>query len=437
MRRLFKQFSFPGGIPSHVAPETPGSIHEGGELGYSLSHAFGAAFDNPDLLVCCVVGDGEAETGPLATSWHSNKFLSPVGDGAVLPILHLNGYKIAGPTVLARIPHDELDHLLRGYGWAPRYVEGSDPLEMHQRMAATLDEVVGEIQGIQAAARSGGFTGRPIWPMIVLRSPKGWTGPKVVDGDAHRGDVPRPPGPARRAGAEPGAPRHARGVDEELPAGGALRRRGAALSGAGRAAAARGAAHGRQPARQRRPAPQEPPHARLPRLRGRRARARRRRRRGDARPGEARPRRARAQPRAEELPGLQPGRDGVEPLGRRLRRDQPRLHGGDLPHGRPPGARRPGDGDAQRAPVPGLAGGLPAHRPPRVLLLLRGVHPHRRLDVQPARQVAQGDPRDPLAALPSPRSTTCSRRTCGGRITTASATRIQASSTTWSTRRPT
>ncbi len=182
MRRLFRQFSFPGGIPSHVAPETPGSIHEGGELGYSLSHAFGAAFDNPELLVCCVVGDGEAETGALATSWHSNKFLNPVTDGAVLPILHLNGYKIAGPTVLARIPHEELDQLLRGYGYSPRFVEGDDPLVMHQQMAATLDEVVAEILAIQAEARAHGFRRRPTWPMIVLRSPKGWTGPKVVDG---------------------------------------------------------------------------------------------------------------------------------------------------------------------------------------------------------------------------------------------------------------
>jgi xylulose-5-phosphate/fructose-6-phosphate phosphoketolase len=182
MKRLFKQFSFPGGIPSHVAPETPGSIHEGGELGYSLSHAFGAAFDNPGLLVACVVGDGEAETGPLATSWHSNKFLHPARDGAVLPILHLNGYKIAGPTVLARIPHEELEALFRGYGYAPHFVEGEDPAEMHLRMAATLDEVVGEIQRIQADARANGFTKRPVWPMVVLRSPKGWTGPKVVDG---------------------------------------------------------------------------------------------------------------------------------------------------------------------------------------------------------------------------------------------------------------
>jgi len=182
MKKLFTQFSYPGGIPSHVAPETPGSIHEGGELGYVLSHAFGAVFDNPDLIAACVIGDGEAETGPLATSWHSNKFLDPIGDGAVLPILHLNGYKIAGPTVLARIPHEELDALLRGYGYTPRYVEGHEPAAMHRLMADALDEVIDEIQRIQAKARANGFTERPLWPMIVLRSPKGWTGPKVVDG---------------------------------------------------------------------------------------------------------------------------------------------------------------------------------------------------------------------------------------------------------------
>jgi xylulose-5-phosphate/fructose-6-phosphate phosphoketolase len=187
LKRLFTQFSFPGGIPSHVAPETPGSIHEGGELGYSLSHAFGAAFDNPDLVVACVVGDGEAETGALATSWHSNKFLNPVHDGAVLPVLHLNGYKIAGPTVLARIPPEELEALLRGYGYAPYVVEGSDPMAMHQRMASTLDTVVAEIRSIQRAARANGFAARPRWPMIILRSPKGWTGPKVVDGKPTEG----------------------------------------------------------------------------------------------------------------------------------------------------------------------------------------------------------------------------------------------------------
>ncbi|HMD52049.1 MAG TPA: phosphoketolase family protein [Solirubrobacteraceae bacterium] len=182
LRRLFRQFSFPGGIPSHAAPETPGSINEGGELGYCLLHAHGAVFDNPDLVACCVIGDGEAETGPLAASWHSNKFLNPARDGAVLPVLHLNGYKIANPTVLARIPEAELRSLLEGYGYAPRFVVGSEPAVMHQLMARTLDETVEEIAAIQRRARSEGELGRPRWPMIVLGSPKGWTGPKTVDG---------------------------------------------------------------------------------------------------------------------------------------------------------------------------------------------------------------------------------------------------------------
>ncbi|MDQ6743372.1 MAG: phosphoketolase family protein, partial [Candidatus Dormibacteraeota bacterium] len=183
MQRLFRQFSFPGGIPSHAAPETPGSIHEGGELGYALAHAYGAAFDNPNLMVFCVVGDGEAETGPLATSWHSNKFLNPARDGAVLPILHLNGYKIANPTVLARIPEAELRALLEGYGYAPLFVEGGEPQAVHQLMAAALDRALDDIAGIQSRARGGGEGGeRPRWPMIVLRTPKGWTGPKEVDG---------------------------------------------------------------------------------------------------------------------------------------------------------------------------------------------------------------------------------------------------------------
>jgi xylulose-5-phosphate/fructose-6-phosphate phosphoketolase len=182
MRRLFRQFSFPGGIPSHVAPETPGSIHEGGELGYALSHAYGAAFDNPNLIVCAVIGDGEAETGPLATSWHSNKFLNPVGDGAVLPILHLNGYKIASPTVLARIPRDELRALMEGYGHRPYFVEGDDPATVHQALAATFDAVIEEIHRIQKEAREGGATQRQQWPMIVLKTPKGWTGPREIDG---------------------------------------------------------------------------------------------------------------------------------------------------------------------------------------------------------------------------------------------------------------
>ncbi len=182
MRRLFRQFSFPGGIPSHAAPETPGSINEGGELGYSLSHAYGAVLDNPDLIAACVIGDGEAETGPLATAWHGNKFLNPATDGAVLPILHLNGYKIANPTILARIPHEQLEALLVGYGYKPHFVEGDDPPRMHQLMAAALDRVVDEIAALQEAARAGEKIVCPQWPMIVLRSPKGWTGPKTVDG---------------------------------------------------------------------------------------------------------------------------------------------------------------------------------------------------------------------------------------------------------------
>jgi len=187
LRKLFTQFSFPGGIPSHVSPECPGSIHEGGELGYSLSHSFGAVFDNPDLIVACVVGDGEAETGPLATSWHSNKFLNPITDGAVLPILHLNGYKIANPTIFARIERDELEQLFRGYGWEPYFVEGRDPEIVHQAMATVLDKVILEIKRIQEAARKSGNPSRPRWPMIILQTPKGWTGPREVDGLQNEG----------------------------------------------------------------------------------------------------------------------------------------------------------------------------------------------------------------------------------------------------------
>src|SRR3954452_20827609 len=187
MRKLFRQFSFPGGIPSHVAPETPGSIHEGGELGYALVHAYGAVFDNPDLLALCVVGDGEAETGPLAASWHSNKFVDPARDGAVLPVLHLNGYKIANPTVLARIPEQELRALMEGYGHAPRFVSCEDPDAVHQVLAAELDGALDEIAEIQRRARAGDLRERPRWPMIVLRTPKGWTGPKEVDGKPAEG----------------------------------------------------------------------------------------------------------------------------------------------------------------------------------------------------------------------------------------------------------
>jgi xylulose-5-phosphate/fructose-6-phosphate phosphoketolase len=212
LRRLFRQFSFPGGIPSHVAPETPGSIHEGGELGYALVHAYGAAFDNPDLLVACVVGDGEAETGPLAASWHSNKFLDPARDGAVLPILHLNGYKIANPTVLARIPEDELRDLMRGYGHEPFFVAESEPAAAHQALAATLDTVVERNRDIQEDARSGG-TARPRWPMIVLRTPKGWTGPKEVDGKQTEGSWRSHQVPLSNLGDNPG---HLRQLEEWL-----------------------------------------------------------------------------------------------------------------------------------------------------------------------------------------------------------------------------
>src|SRR5262249_29799901 len=182
MHRLFKQFSFPGGIPSHVAPETPGSIHEGGELGYALSHAYGAAYDNPDLIVACVVGDGEAETGPLATGWHSNKSPTRPGHGVLRPILHLTASKIANPTVLARISHEELDHLFRGYGYPPYFVEGDEPQKMHELMAATLDTVIGDIQRIKSDAHRNDRSKRPLWPMIVFRTPKGWTCPKEIDG---------------------------------------------------------------------------------------------------------------------------------------------------------------------------------------------------------------------------------------------------------------
>ena len=182
MQKLFKQFSFPGGVPSHCAPETPGSINEGGELGYGIAHAFGAVFDNPDLIAAVTVGDGEAETGPLATSWQSNKFLNPVSDGAVLPIFHLNGYKIANPTIFARMSHEEIVDFFHGCGWEPYFVEGSEPMDMHRKMAETMDTVIERIKEIQKNARENNDSTRPVWPMIVLRTPKGWTGPKVVDG---------------------------------------------------------------------------------------------------------------------------------------------------------------------------------------------------------------------------------------------------------------
>ena len=390
MKRLFKQFSFPGGIPSHVAPETPGSIHEGGELGYALSHAYGAAFDNPDLIVAAVVGDGEAETGPLATSWHSNKFLNPVTDGVVLPILHLNGYKIANPCVLARISHEELDQLFRGYGYTPYFVEGDEPEKMHQLMAATLESVIADIQRIQAEARQHGFTQRPRWPMIVLRTPKGWTCPKEIDGRRTEGywrahQVPM--------GEMHENPTHITILEdwmksyrpEELfDAQGTFKSELAALAPTGRTP------HERQPARQRRPPAQGPAPARLPRLCCAGAEPRCRQCRVHPGHGEVPPRCDAAEPGIEEFSPLQSGREQLEPLAGCVGGHQPRLGGGHLPVRRPFGPRRPRHGDVERAPVPGLAGRLSADRAAWVLLLLRGVHPHHRFDVQSARQVAEG-----------------------------------------------
>ena len=228
MARLFRQFSFPGGIPSHCSPDTPGSIHEGGELGYALSHSFGAAFDNPDLIVACVVGDGEAETGPAATAWHSNKFLDPRHDGVVLPVLHLNGYKIAAPTVLARIPTPELLSLFTGYGYRPMLIEGGfdgePPIDVHRRMASVLDEALEDIREIQVSARSHGARSRPVWPMLILRTPKGWTGPKVVDGLPVEGTFRSHQLPLTEVRTNPEHLAHAGGVAPQLPARRPLRR---------------------------------------------------------------------------------------------------------------------------------------------------------------------------------------------------------------------
>ncbi len=398
LKQLFKQFSFPGGIPSHASPETPGSIHEGGELGYALSHAYGAAFDNPGLVVACVVGDGEAETGPLATAWHSNKFLDPVHDGAVLPILHLNGYKIANPTVLARISRTELEQLFRGYGYTPHFVEGDEPEAMHRKMASTLDTVVGEIRRIQGAARKKGRTERPRWPMIVLISPKGWTGPKVVDGKQVEGTFRAHQVPLSEPASNPEhlvqleAWLRSYRPEELFDEQGTLRPELAELAPRGeRRMGANPHANGGLLLRD----------LRLPDFRDYAVdvpAAGARGRRGHPRAGAVPARRDRGQPGHAELPHLRPRRDGVEPPDRACSR-RPTGSGWRRSRARrrSPGARRARHGDAQRAPVPGLAGGLPAHRPARVLQLLRGVHPHHRLDVQPARQVAEGHPPHPVA----------------------------------------
>ena len=390
MKRLFTQFSFPGGIPSHVAPETPGSIHEGGELGYAVSHAYGAAFDNPDLIVACVVGDGEAETGALATSWHSNKFLNPATDGVVLPILHLNGYKIANPCILARISHEELDHLFRGYGYTPYFVEGDEPEKMHELMAATLDTVVGEIRRIKSDARSNGFTERPRWPMIVLRTPKGWTCPKEIDGRRTEGywrshQVPM--------GEMHENPAHVRILEDWMKS-----YQPAELFDGKRPPAAR---IGRTAPRGTRRMSANPHtngglllrELRLPDFRDYAVEV--------TAPGAVTAESTRVMGRflrdvmklnmeARNFRLFSPGREQLKPLAGRARGHQSRLGRGDRALGRPSGARRAGHGDAQRAPMPGLARGLSADRPARLLLLLRGVHPHHRLDVQPARQMAEG-----------------------------------------------
>ena len=294
IQKLFKQFSFPGGIPSHVAPETPGSIHEGGELGYALSHAYGAAFDNPDLLVACVIGDGEAETGPLATAWHSNKFLNPASDGAVLPILHLNGYKIANPTVLARISKTELESLISGYGYHPYFVEGDEPMAMHEAMAATLDTVCAEIRAIQEDARRNGVKQRPRWPMIVLRYAEGLDRTEGSRRRAGRRQLAFASSADRRCqiGRALKAPRR---LDEELPPRSFIRQRRRAGARAAKTCAQGPAPHGRQSAGQRRSVAAGSAHARLSRLRRANRASWRRVRRGDASDGKICPRRDEAQ----------------------------------------------------------------------------------------------------------------------------------------------
>ena len=327
LRKLFRQFSFPGGVPSHVAAETPGSIHEGGELGYALVHAYGAAFDNPDLVVACVIGDGEAETGPLAASWHSNKFLNPVTDGAVLPILHLNGYKIANPTVLARIPQEELESLLYGYGYRPITVAGDDPANVHQQLATALDEAFDQIGAIQQAARLDGETGRPLWPMIVLRTPKGWTGPKEVDGKKVEGTWRSHQVPLSETHTNP---EHMAQLEawlrsyrpEELfDEHGVLRPELRAL------APDRAAQDERQPARQRRAAAARPRPARLHRLRRRRGQTGDRNRRSHPGARHLPSRRDRPQPRP--LPADGARRNRVEPALGGVRVDRQGVAGRD------------------------------------------------------------------------------------------------------------
>ncbi len=361
MEALFRQFSFPGGIPSHAAPETPGSIHEGGELGYALAHAYGAVFDNPGLIAACVIGDGEAETGPLAASWHSNKFLNPVTDGAVLPILHLNGYKIANPTVLARIPEYELVSLMEGYGYRAHIVAGDEPELVHQQLAAAMDACVREIDDIQRRARDLGDPARPQWPMIVLRTPKGWTGPKMVDGVPVEGTFRAHQVPISNVR---GNPAHLAQLEEWLrsyrpeelfgPDGTLVPELAALPPRDYRRMSANPHANGGLllrdldlPDFRDYAVPVASPGA----SRGR----------GHPRPGNMAAGRHHAQP--GQLPAVRAGRDRLQPSAGRVRGDRPCLRRADHRRRRPPGPRRPGDGGAVRAPVPGLAGGLPADRP--------------------------------------------------------------------------
>ena len=407
MKKLFTQFSFPGGISSHVAPTTPGSIHEGGELGYSLSHAFGAAFDNPGLIVACVIGDGEAETGPLATAWQSTKFLNPIADGAVLPILHLNGYKISNPTVLARIEPQELDQFLRGCGWEPRYVEGDDPEDMHELMATVLDETVEAIRAVQHYARTTGDSTRPRWPMIVLRSPKGWTGPKFVDGVKIEGTFRAHQVPLLVDEAHPG---HVELLDawmrsykpDEL-----FDRPGVCCPTWPRWP--HSASGGWAPTRTRTPGwsviwrcPTTAPKRSLwpPRARWR-----------QKTPACSAPSCVTSFPLNDEEYNFRlfgPDETLSNMLGavfevtdrqweaRTVDTDEDLATQG-----------RVLDSMLSEHQCQGVAGRLPTHRTARAVQLLRGVHPHRRLDVQPARQMAQGDcgttmaPRHRLAELPA------------------------------------
>src|SRR6266536_1801291 len=374
LRRLFRQFSWPYGVPSHVAPETPGSIHEGGELGYSLAHAYGAAFDNPELIVACIIGDGEAETGALAASWHSNKFLNPARDGAVLPILHLNGFKIANPTVLARISREELTALLRGYGYDPLFVEGEEPAAVHQALAATLDRVLAEIRRIQNEARGTRHVKRARWPMVVFRTPKGWTGPKFVDGKPVEGTW--------RAHQVPISdfekPEHLAALEAWLES-------------------YRSSTHGRQSPCQRRRAAAAAVAAAVSRLRRQAGGAGSGRRGSDADPRQIFARRVQAQCPQTQLPPIRPGRDRIEPARCRLCRRREGMDGRDRGCRRRSQPRRPRPRSPERAPLPGLARGLSAHGAPRPVLLLRGVHPHRGFHGQPACQMAEDDARHPVA----------------------------------------